>query len=89
MRLADKTRKLNRDRRFDAIIDSKLTVKEKVHQKTRDMTPYWHDFKIVPIYRASQIAIGWGEEFCARYDASAKEYHSHVATAEERKRQRN
>ena len=42
-----------------------------------------------PIYRASQIQIGWGEEHCARSDAIAAEDHSYMATAEERKRREN
>ena len=33
-----------------------------------DMTPYWIDFRIAPIYRESQIAIGWDEAFCVHYD---------------------
>ena len=36
-----------------------------------------------PIYRASQIQIGWDEEHCARSDAIAAEDHSYIATAEE------
>ena len=46
-------------------------------------------FQNCPIYRESRIAIGSDEEFCARYDAIAKEDHSCVATAEERKRHEN
>ena len=38
------------------------------------------------IYRESQLAIGWDEAFCAHYDEMAKEDHSYVAAAEERKR---
>ena len=39
-----------------------------------------------PICRASQIQIGSDEEHCARSDASAAADHSHITTAEERKR---
>ena len=53
------------------------------------MTPYWHDFKIVQLTEESQIAIEWDEEFCARCNTIAKEDHSCVATAEERKRREN
>ena len=38
------------------------------------------------IYRESQLAIGWDEAFFAHYDEEAKEDHSYVAAAEERKR---
>ena len=39
-----------------------------------------------PRYRKSQTAIGWDEDFCARYDAVAAEDHSHIATQAERNR---
>ena len=42
-----------------------------------------------PRYRKSQTAIGWDEEFCARYDAIAAEHHSKIATQGERSRNEN
>ena len=40
-------------------------------------------------YRESQLAIGWDEELCARYDEIALEDHSYVATKAERSRHEN
>ena len=61
------------------------TTAEKAEKK--NPTPYLA--KDRPTHRESQIAIGWDEEFCARYDAIAKGDRSYVATAEERKRREN
>ena len=49
----------------------------------RDTTLCWHDFKIVQLQSVTDR--GWNEEFCAHSDAIAKEDHSYVATAEDRK----
>ena len=45
--------------------------------RRRVVTPHWHDFQFV---QESQIAIGWDEDFCARFDTIAKEGHSHVVS---------
>ena len=43
-------------------------------------------FQICPIFRESQLAIGWDEAFCAHYDKISKENHTYVCTAEEHER---
>ena len=42
-----------------------------------------------PIYRQSQLNIGWTEDHCKRLDEIADEDHSYVATAAERARREN
>ena len=42
-----------------------------------------------PRYRKSQTDIGWDEEVCARYDATAAEDHFYIATQAERSRNEN
>ena len=42
-----------------------------------------------PRHRKSQTAIGWDEDFCARYDTIAAEDHSYIATQTERSRNEN
>ena len=43
-------------------------------------------FQNCPIHRASQLAIGWDEAFCANCDNISKEHHTYVYTADEHKR---
>ena len=42
-----------------------------------------------PIYRRSQMDIGWTEDHCARLDEIAAEDHSYIAAAAERARREN
>ena len=42
--------------------------------------------KNCPIYRESQLAIGWDEAFCANYETISKEDHTYVYTADEHQR---
>ena len=54
-------------------------------QIKRDMTMLERS-QNCPIYRESQLAIGWDEEFCTRYDEISTEDHTFVCTAEEHRR---
>ena len=44
-------------------------------------------FQTCPIYRESQLAIGWDEAFCAHYDKLSNEDHTYVCAAEEHRRE--
>ena len=56
---------------------------KKGYKSTRDR------FLRCPIYRQSQLDIGWTEVHCARLDEIAAEDHSYIATAAERARREN
>ena len=43
-------------------------------------------FQRCPIYRASQFAVPWDEDLCARYDEIAQEDHSYEYSAKEHER---
>ena len=49
----------------------------------------WDRFLRCPIYRQSQVNIGWTEEPCGRLDEIAAEDHSYFDTAAERARREN
>ena len=46
-------------------------------------------FQNCPIYRGSQLAIGWDEAFFAHYDEISIEKFTYVCTAEEHQRREN
>ena len=64
---------------------TQLTLRQKKANK-KGSDSILERFQNCPIYRESQLAIGWDEAFCARYDEIAKEDHTNVCTAEEHKR---
>ena len=57
--------------------------------KKQDYKSILDRFLNSPRYRESQIATGWDEALCARYDEIALKDHSYVATKAERSRHEN
>ena len=58
-------------------------------RRRRGSHQYRDRFLRCPIYRRSQLDIGWTQDHCARLDEIAAEDHSYIATAAERARRKN
>ena len=74
-----------RQRGKEFITSSRLS--QKVKKKRYDSI--LERYQICPIYRVSQLAIGWDDAFCAHYDKIPEEDHTYVCTEEEHKRREN
>ena len=59
---------------------------KKVDSQGEHFTGMHDRFLRDPIYRESQLAIGWTEEQCTEWDELAKEDHTYHLTPEEKKR---
>ena len=91
--LTEKTNKLNRDR-FDTISIPQQRIYHATHisanrANKNEKNSLLERFQNCPIYRASQLAIGWVEAFCAHDDELSNEDHTYVCTAEEHKIREN
>ena len=67
---------------------TQLTLRQK-RQRKRDMTPYWHDFKIVQLTESHRSRLDGTGNSAHATTQIAEEDHSHEATAEERKIREN
>ena len=61
----------------------------KVDSRGGNFTGVHDGFPTDPIYRESQLAIGWTEQECKEMDELAKENHTYCLTAEEKRRYQN
>ena len=59
---------------------------KKVDSQGEHFTGVHDRFLRDPVYRESQLAIGWSEQKCKEWDALAKEDHTYKLTPEERRR---
>ena len=58
----------------------------KVHSQGEHFTGIHDRFLRDPVYRESQLAIGWSEQQCKEWDELAKEDHTYKLTPEEKRR---
>ena len=59
---------------------------KKVDSESEHVTGIHDRFLRDPVYRESQLAIGWTEQKCKELDALAKENHTYRLTPEEKRR---
>ena len=64
-------------------------MQEKLTLKVEHFTGIHDGFPRDPIYRESQLAIGWTQQKCKEMDELAKENHAYCLTAEEKRRYQN